>query len=242
MRSADEVVRDLRAGGPHISAGAFAGDLGDLRGTVAALERGGAHLLHLDVGDGRYSPLMIGGPREVAAVRTTAFKDVHLMIEEPLAHVDRFAAAGADAITIQLDSGRHPLQALRAIGEASNANDAARPVLRGICLGLDQPVTALEPLVDEVDLVLVLTVVPGFGAAPAASSATRVAAVRALVDANRTDALVSVDGAVTAATAPALVSAGADVVVAGTALFAQAEPGAALRELAGAIAGVRAAA
>lgn len=239
MRSAADLVRELRAGGPHVSAGAFAGDLGDLRGTVAELERGGARLLHLDVGDGRYSPLMIGGPGEVAAVRTTAFKDVHLMIEEPLAHVDRFAAAGADAITIQLDAGRHPVQALRAIGEATNANDAARPVLRGVCLGLDHPVAALEPLLDELDLVLVLTVVPGFRAAPAASSAERVAAVRALVGA---DVLVSVDGALTAATAPALVAAGADIVVVGTALFAQPEPGAALRELASAIADVRAAA
>jgi ribulose-phosphate 3-epimerase len=237
MRSAADVVHDVRAGGPLVSAGAFAGDLADVRGAVAALERGGARLLHLDVGDGRYSPLMIGGPGEVAAVRTTAFKDVHLMIEEPLAHVERFAAAGADAITIQLDAGRHPVQALRAIGAATNANDAARPVLRGVCLGLNHPVEALEPLLDEVDLVLVLTVVPGFRAAPAASSATRVAAVRALVGA---DALVSVDGALTAATAPALVAAGADVVVVGTALFAAPDPEVALRELARAIEGARA--
>jgi ribulose-phosphate 3-epimerase len=239
MPSAADVVRELRAQAPLVSAGAFAGDLGDLRGAVTTLERGGAKVLHLDVGDGRYSPLMIGGPGEIAAVETTAFKDVHLMIEEPLAHVDRFAAAGADAITIQLDAGRHPVQALRAIGAATNANDAARPVLRGVCLGLDHPVAALEPLLDEIDLVLVLTVVPGFRAAPAASTQHRVGAVRALVGA---DVLVSVDGGITTATAPALVAAGADLVVAGTTLFAAPDPAAALRELAAAIEHVRAAA
>jgi ribulose-phosphate 3-epimerase len=235
MPSASELVRELRAAGPHVSAGAFAGDLADLGGAIAALERAGARLVHLDVGDGRYSPLMIGGPAEVAAVRTTALKDVHMMIEEPLAHIERFAAAGADAITIQLDSGRHPVQALRAIGAAANANDAARPVLRGVCVGLDHPVAALEPLLDEVDLVLVLTVVPGFRAAPAASAAGRVAAVRALLDERGADALVSVDGGITTATAPALAAAGADLVVAGTTLFAGDGPEVVLPELAAAI-------
>jgi ribulose-phosphate 3-epimerase len=189
-----------------------------------------------------YCPLMFGGPGEVAAVRTTAFKDVHLMIEEPLAHIDRFAAAGADAITVQLDAGRHVVQALRAIGAAANANDVARPVLRGVCLGLEHPVAALEPLLDEVDLVLVLTVVPGFRAAPAAASEDRVAAVRALADEHGGDILVSVDGALTVDTAPPLVAAGADLVVCGTALFAAPRPEAALGLLAAAITDVVAAA
>jgi ribulose-phosphate 3-epimerase len=174
---------------------------------------------------------MIGGPAEVAAVRTAALKDVHLMIEEPLAHAHRFAAAGADAITIQLDGGRHPLQALRAIGAAENANDASRPVLRGVCLGLEHPVAALEPLLDEVDLVLVLTVVPGYRAPMAASAARRVAQVRALVDEHAADVLVSADGGITLATAPALAAAGADILVAGTTLFAAPDAAVALREL-----------
>jgi ribulose-phosphate 3-epimerase len=240
MPSAAEIVRELHAAGPLVSAGVFAGDLADIGGAVSALERGGARAVHLDVGDGRYSPLMIGGPGEVEAVRTTAFKDVHLMIEEPLAHVERFAAAGADAITIQLDGGRHPLQALRAIGAAANASDASKPVLRGVCLGLDHPVAALEPLLDEVDLVLLLTVVPGFRAPLAASSPGRVAAVRALVDERGADVLVSVDGGITAATAPELAAAGADLLVAGTTLFAAPDPAIALHELASTIAGARA--
>jgi ribulose-phosphate 3-epimerase len=231
MPSAADLLRELRAGAPHVSAGAFAGDFADLGGAVAALERGGAQIIHLDVADGRYSPLMIGGPAEVAAVRTAALKDVHLMIEEPLAHVQRFAAAGADAITIQLDGGRHPLQALRAIAAAENANDASRPVLRGVCLGLEHSVATLEPLLDEVDLILVLTVVPGYRAPMAASAARRVAQVRALVDEHAADVLVSVDGGISLATAPALVAAGAELLVAGTTLFAGPDPAAALREL-----------
>jgi len=234
--SAADLRGELRAAGPLVSAGVFAGDFGALAGNVAALERGDARLIHLDVGDGRYSPLMIGGPAEVAAVRTHARKDVHLMIEEPLGHVERFAAAGADLITIQLDGGRHPVQALRAIAAAPNANDAGRPILRGACLGLDAPLAALEPLLDEVDLVLVLTVVPGHRAPMAASSARRLAAVRALLDAHGADALLSVDGGITATTAPPLVAAGADILVAGSSLFARSDPEVALRELDGALA------
>jgi ribulose-phosphate 3-epimerase len=226
-----ELLRELRAGAPIVSAGAFAGDFADLGGSVAALERGGARMLHLDVGDGRYSPLMVGGPSEVAAVRSGALKDVHLMIEEPLAHVDAFVAAGADAVTIQLDCGRHPVQALRAIGAARNANDAERPVLRGVCIGLEHPVGALEPLLGEVDLVLVLTVVPGFKAPMSPAAPARVSAVRSLVDRADADVLVSVDGGITTATAPALAGAGADILVAGSTLFAGQDPAAALREL-----------
>jgi ribulose-phosphate 3-epimerase len=215
---------ELRAAAPLVSAGALAGDLAHVAGSVAALEDGGARVLHLDVGDGRYSPLMLGGPALVAAVRTRALKDVHLMIEEPHRHLGAFAAAGADALTLQVDAGRHLVQCLREIAAHPSARDPERPILRGLCLPLGRDAAALAPLLGELDLVLLLGVEPGYGGAAAGDLAARVRAVRALVDRERPGVLVSVDGGVTPQLAPELAAAGADLVVSGSALFAGGEP------------------
>jgi len=222
--SAHATAAELRAAGPLVSAGALAGDLADIAGSVAALERGGARVLHVDVGDGRYSPLMLGGPAVVAAVRTRALKDVHLMIEEPQRHLAAFAAAGADALTLQLDGGRHLIQCLREIAAHPSAHDPERPILRGVCLPLEGHASALLPLLGELDMVLVLGVVPGYRGAAAPDLAERVRAARALVDRERPDVLVSVDGGVTTQLAPELAAAGADLVVSGSALFAEGRP------------------
>lgn len=217
----------LRAAAPLVSAGAFAGDLAALGAAVESLAA--ARVLHLDVGDGCYSPLMIGGPGLVAAVRGDAYKDVHLMIERPLRHIAAFAAAGADAITVQLDAGRQLVQCLREIGAHASARHPDRPILRGVALPLESPVSALEPLIGEFDLVLVLGVVPGYRGATAPGTAARVREARELLG---PETLLSVDGGVTAAVAPALAAAGADLIVSGSALFAGGDPAAALAELA----------
>ncbi len=234
--SAHPTAAELRAAAPLVSAGALAGDLADLGGAVAALEEGGASILHLDVGDGRYSPLMAGGPSLVAAVRTRACKDLHLMIEEPLRHIEAFAAAGADAITLQLDAGRHLVQCLRAVAAHASARHPERPIMRGVALPLELTPEALCPLLGEAEIVLVLGVVPGYRGAAATHLDDRVRAVRALVDRERPGALVSVDGGVTADLAPRLASAGADIVVSGSALFGAGRPAAAVQEMQAAIA------
>jgi ribulose-phosphate 3-epimerase len=213
----------LRAAGPPLCAGVLAGDLADLAGAVDALEQGGARVLHIDVGDGRYSPLMIGGPTLVAAVRTHAYKDVHLLVEEPLRHVPAFATAGADVITLQLDAGRHLAGALREIAAHPSARDPDRPIMRGLALPVEAPMDAVSALLAEVDLVLVLGVVPGHRGGPQPGLAGRVRAVRTLVDRERPGTLVSVDGGIDATLAPAMAAAGADLVVSGSALFAQQE-------------------
>lgn len=219
---------ELRDVGPLVSAGVLAGDLADVAGAVALLETGGARVLHVDVGDGRYSPLMLGGPGLVGAVRTRAYKDVHLLVEEPHRHLPAFAAAGADVLTLQLDGGRHLVQSLREIAAHPSAVHPDRPILRGVALPLEAGPDALAPLLGEFDLVLVLGVVPGYRGAAVPGLAARVGAVRRLVDRERPGTLVSVDGGVTASLAPDLVAAGADLVVSGSALFAAADPAAAL--------------
>jgi ribulose-phosphate 3-epimerase len=193
-----------------------------LSDAAAALE--GAEILHVDVGDGVYSPLMLGGPGLVAAVRTHAYSDVHLMIVEPQRHIAAFAQAGADALTVQLDAGRHLVACLREIAQHASARHPERPILRGVALPVEAPVGALEPLLGELDLVLVLGVVPGYAGPAMPGLAARVAAVRELAG---PDLLVSVDGAITAELAPTL--RGADLIVSGSALFAGSDPAAALR-------------
>jgi ribulose-phosphate 3-epimerase len=229
----DHPTRDeLRGAAPLVSVGVFAGDLADVGGAVRAVAGAGARMLHLDVGDGRYSPLMLGGPGLVASVRpAVAIKDVHLLVEEPLRHVAAFAAAGADALTVQLDSGRHLIQCLREIAAHPSARHPDRPVLRGVALPWEAQPERLAPLLSEVELVVVLGVVPGYPGAAGIGFAERVRAVRALVDRERPGTLVSADGGVTPDLAPMLVAAGADVVVAGSALFAGGAPADSLRRL-----------
>jgi ribulose-phosphate 3-epimerase len=234
--TAHATAAELRAAGPLVSASALAGDLADIGGTVAALEEGGARMVHVDVGDGRYSPLMVGGPSLVAAVRTRAYKDVHLMIEEPLRHIGAFATAGADALTLQLDAGRHLVQCLREIAAHASARHPDRPIMRGIALPIELSPETLRPLLGEAEIVLVLGVVPGYRGAAASDLDDRVRAVRDLIDRERPGTLVSVDGGVTADVAPRLALAGADVVVSGSALFAAGRPAAALVAMQAAIA------
>jgi ribulose-phosphate 3-epimerase len=225
--SAHPAAAELRAAAPLVAAGVLAGDLADIGGAARALEAGGARVLHVDVGDGVYSPLMLGGPGLVAAVSTPAYKDVHLMIDAPARHLRAFIAAGADMLTVQLDAGRHLVACLREIAAHPSARDPARPILRGLGLPLELPVEALEPFLGEVDLVLVLGVVPGFKSAAHPRLAERVAAVRALAG----PLLVSVDGGVTATNAVELAGAGADLVVSGSALFAGGDPAGTLAAL-----------
>jgi ribulose-phosphate 3-epimerase len=218
---------ELRGAAPLVSAGVLAGDLADVGGAARALEVGGARVVHVDIGDGVYSPLLLGGAGLVAAVRTSAYTDVHLLIDAPERHVRAFAAAGADILTLQLDAGRHLVACLREIAEHPSARRPERPILRGIALPLELPVAALEPFLDEVDLILVLGVVPGVRSAAHPRLVERVAAARALAG----PLLVSVDGGVTAANALDLAAAGADLLVAGSALFASGDPAGTLAAL-----------
>lgn len=233
--NAHPTAAELREAAPVVAAGVLAGDLADVGGAVRALEAGGARVLHLDVGDGRYSPLMLGGPDLVSAVRTRAYKDVHLMVDEPLRHLRRFVRAGADALTVQLDGGRHLLQCLREIGASPSARHSDRPVLRGVGLPLDAQIGALAAVLDEVDLVLVLGVVPGHRGVMAPRLCERVRAVRRLLDRDRPEALLSVDGGVTAETAPALAAEGADLIVSASALFQDGQPARALAAMTAAV-------
>jgi ribulose-phosphate 3-epimerase len=193
---------------------------------VKTVEAGGADALHVDVMDGQFVPNLTFGPAVVQALArgTTLPLDVHLMVDAPERYLEAFAKAGAAGLTVHVEATRHlhrTLQAIRALGKRV-----------GVALNPATPVSALEEIVGDVDVVLVMSVNPGFSWQTfIPRSEAKIAAVRALITRERSAARVQVDGGVDAGNIARLVAAGADVFVAGAAVFGTPDPAEAVRTL-----------
>lgn len=192
----------------------LAADFSRLAEEVRRVEDAGCDLLHLDVMDGRFVPNISFGPVVVKAVKRVArlSLDVHLMIEEPIRYVKEFAAAGADGLTIHVEACADvgaTLAAIRAAGPRS-----------GISLRPGTSFETIEPYLGEVQLVLVMTVEPGFGGQSyRPEQETKLRRARDLRSTRGFDYAIEVDGGITPGTAGSAVAAGAEILVAGTALF-----------------------
>ncbi|MBM3769685.1 MAG: ribulose-phosphate 3-epimerase [Acidimicrobiia bacterium] len=211
----------------QIAPSILSADFAALGAAVAAVERGGADFIHVDVMDGHFVPNITIGPPVVKSLRRVAKVplDVHLMIADPDRYIEAFASAGASMISVHVEVLPHlhrTLQALKALS-----------VKAGVVLNPSTPVSALEQVAGDVDFVLVMSVNPGFGGQQFIPRSTRkVAEVRALLDAagNR-DALIEIDGGIDLTTAPQVVAAGARILVAGHAVFSGGTPEQATRQL-----------
>ncbi len=205
---------DLRARRPALSPSILNADFSHLAQVFRQLELGGADYVHLDVMDGRFVPtISFGLPVVEAARRATSLPlDVHLMVVEPERHVSDFIAAGAAIVTVHAEACLHlyrTVQQIHAIG-----------ALAGVALNPATPVTAVEEILPFVDLVLVMTVEPGYGGqALIPATLRKVERLRRLIDEMGLPAVIEVDGGVKPSNVAAVIEAGADVVVAGSAVF-----------------------
>jgi len=201
-------------------------DFAALGAAIAAVERGGADLIHVDVMDGHFVPNITIGPPVVRSIRRVATVplDVHLMIEDPDRYLDAFAEAGAAMISVHVEVLPHLHRTVHAIKRLG--------LKAGVVINPSTPVVALEQMAADVDYVLVMSVNPGFGGQTfIPRSESKVREVRALLDGVGNTAPVEIDGGIDRANVARVVAAGARMIVAGSAIFHTPDPERATREL-----------
>lgn len=201
-------------------------DFARLGEEIKDVERGGADYIHVDVMDGHFVPNITIGPLIVDAIRpvTKLPLDVHLMIENPDQYIEAFAKAGANYITVHVEASRHLHRTIQLIKSTG--------VKAGVVLNPATPVESLKHIIEEVDMVLLMSVNPGFGGQKFISSVVpKIRQVKELADALNPELEIEVDGGVNEETAKLCIEAGANVLVAGSAVFNKEDRGAAIASL-----------
>ncbi len=214
------------AGTLQIAPSLLSADFAALGEAIAQAERGGADLIHVDVMDGHFVPNITIGPPVVKSLKRVSRLplDVHLMIEHPDQFIEAFVTAGAASVTVHAEAVVHlhrTVHLIKSLGAQA-----------GVALNPATPVSALEEIAGDVDYVLVMTVNPGFGGQTfIARSESKVRAVRDLLRREGSRAPIEVDGGIDLRTAPRIVAAGADILVAGSFVFGSPDPERAIRDL-----------
>ena len=214
----------------RIAPSILAANFADLARDIAAVERGGADLIHVDVMDGHFVPNITIGQPVVRAIKKVAVRplDVHLMIENPDVYADDFIAAGADMLSVHLEVLPHLHRTIEHI--------KSRGVKAGVVINPSTPVSSIEEIARNVDYVLVMSVNPGFaGQRFIRESVDKVRRVRELLNRTGSTAAIEIDGGIDTTNVADVVDAGASIVVAGSAIFGAHDPEAATRALRAAV-------
>lgn len=210
----------------RIAPSILSADFARLAEEVARVEAAGADLLHIDVMDGHFVPNLTVGPPIVEALRkvTKLPLDVHLMMTNPDAFIPEFAAAGADYLTVHVEACPHLHRTVQSIKE--------RGVKAGVTLNPATPLSTIEEILTDADLLLVMSVNPGFGGQHFIPSVLdKIARARQLIDRTDSAALLEVDGGVKVANAAGIIQAGADILVSGSAIFSSSDYGKTIQAL-----------
>jgi ribulose-phosphate 3-epimerase len=210
----------LRDVAPTVSVGVVTANLLSLGSEIKLLEGTGVKLAHIDVMDGCFCPLMTVGPPFIKAIKTSLLKDVHLMIDQPLEKVAEYVTVGADIVTIHPEACSHAHRVLQKLRTLTNVNDPERGIVRGVALNPGTPLEVLDPLLEEIELILLLAVNPGWGGQKyILSTNRRVARVRRMIADSGKEIILGVDGGITRENIAEVAATGADLIVTGSAVF-----------------------
>ena len=211
---------EIRIKIPNISVGVNAANFLHLQKDIDTLEKAGCDFLHFDIMDGNFCPAFTFGPPVIKAVKTKMWKDVHLMVNNPLELLPQYIAAGADIITFHVESTIHPHRVAQEIKAAKNANNPEKEILCGMALNPGTDVSAAIPFIDDIDVIYILGINPGWGGQSFIPSVkNKFLMLKELLKETKGPALTVIDGGISNDNISEIAALRPDLIVSGSAVF-----------------------